>query len=117
MQDMNVQHHLVVAVMVDEVAVTVDVIVVDEIDPENVDDREAMIVEEVDHVADQIDVVVAVIEAEKEEADPIADQTVKNQIVVDVTTNQQANPDPARDPAPPPDRKFSNCPFLSDAKV
>ena len=38
------------------------------------------------------DVVVAVIEAEKEEADPIADQTVKNQIVVDVTTNQQANP-------------------------
>ena len=54
MRDMNVQHHLVV----DEVAVTVDVTVdvtaVDEIDPENEDDPEAMIVEEVDHVADQI---------------------------------------------------------------
>ena len=50
MRDMNVQHHLVV----DEVAVTADVTAADEIDPENEDDPEAMIVEEVDHVTDQI---------------------------------------------------------------
>ena len=50
MRDMNVQHHLVV----DEVAVTADVTAADEIDPETEDDPEAMIVEEVDHVADQI---------------------------------------------------------------
>ena len=53
MRDTNGQHHLVA----DEVAVTADVtadvIEVDEIDPENEDDPEAMIVEEVDHVADQ----------------------------------------------------------------
>ena len=47
---MNDQHHLVA----DEVAVTADVIEVDEIDPETEDDLEAMIVEEVDRVADQI---------------------------------------------------------------
>ena len=50
MRDMNVQHHLVV----DEVAVTADVTAADEIDPETEDDPEAMNVEEVDHVADQI---------------------------------------------------------------
>ena len=50
MRDTNGQHHLVA----DEVAVTADVIEEDEIDPENEDDPEAMIVEEVDHVADQI---------------------------------------------------------------
>ena len=49
MRDTNGQHHLVA----DEVAVTADVIEVDEIDPENEDDPEAMIVEKVDHVADQ----------------------------------------------------------------
>ena len=49
MRDTNGQHHLVA----DEVAVTADVIEEDEIDPENEDDPEAMIVEEVDHVADQ----------------------------------------------------------------
>ena len=49
MRDTNDQHHLVA----DEVAVTADVIEEDEIDPENEDDPEAMIVEEVDHVADQ----------------------------------------------------------------
>ena len=45
MRVMNDQHHLVA----DEVAVTAD-----EIDPETEDDLEAMIVEEVDRVADQI---------------------------------------------------------------
>jgi len=104
MRDMNVQHHLVV----DEVAVTADVTAADEIDPETEDDPEAMIVEEVDHVADQIDEAVAVIEAEKEEVDPIVGQIVT---VVAVTTNQQANQDPAQDPDPHPDRKLPNCPF------
>ena len=47
---MNDQHHLVA----DEVAVTADVIEVDEIDPETEEDPEATIVEEVDRVADQI---------------------------------------------------------------
>ena len=47
---MNDQHHLVVDETV-VVAVTADVAV---IDPEKEDDQEAMIVEEVDHVADQI---------------------------------------------------------------
>ena len=50
MRDTNGQHHLVA----DEVAVTADVIEEDEIDPENEDDPEAMIVDKVDHVADQI---------------------------------------------------------------
>ena len=49
MRVMNDQHHLVA----DEVAVTADVIEEDEIDQEKEDDPEAMIVEEVDHVADQ----------------------------------------------------------------
>ena len=49
MRDTNGQHHLVA----DEVDVTADVIEVDEIDPENEDDPEAMIVEKVDHAADQ----------------------------------------------------------------
>lgn len=107
MRDTNGQHHLVA----DEVAVTADVIEVDEIDPENEDDPEAMIVEEVDHVADQTDEAVAVIEAEKEEVDPIVGQIVKDQTAVAVTTNQQANQDPAQDPDPHPDRKLPNCPF------
>ena len=108
MRDMNVQHHLVV----DEVAVTADVTAADEIDPENEDDPEAMIVEEVDHVADQIGKIChrqifwagfqgqisllfldeAVIEAEKEEVDPIVDQIVIDQIVVAVTTDLHPNP-------------------------
>ena len=50
MRVMNDQHHLVA----DEVAVTADVIEVDEIDPETEEDPEATIVEEVDRVADQI---------------------------------------------------------------
>jgi len=107
MQDMNVQHHLVV----DEVAVTADVTAVDEIDPETEDDPEAMIVEEVDHVADQIDEAVAVIEAEKEEVDPIVGPIVIDQTAVDVMTNQQANPDLAHDPDPHQDRKLPNCLF------
>jgi nucleoside-triphosphatase THEP1 len=107
MLDTKGQHHLVA----DEVAVTADVIVVDEIDPENEDDPEAMIVEEVDHVADQTDEAVAVIEAEKEEVDPIVGQIVTDQTAVAVTTNQQANQDPAQDPDPHPDRKLPNCPF------
>lgn len=106
MRVMNDQHHLVA----DEVAVTADVIEVDEIDQETEDDLKAMIVEEVDRVADQIEEVVAVIVAENEEVDPIVDQIVTDQTVVAVTTNQQANPDPAQDPDPHPDRKLSNCP-------
>jgi len=109
MRDTNGQHHLVA----DEVAVTADVIEEDEIDQENEDDPEAMIVEEVDHVADQTDVIVAVavIEVEKEEVDPIVGQIVTDQTAVAVTTNQQANQDPAQDPDPHPDRKLPNCPF------
>jgi len=107
MRDTNGQHHLVA----DEVAVTADVIEEDEIDPENEDDPEAMIVEEVDHVADQTDEAVAVIVAEKEEVDPIVAQIVTDQTAVAVMKNQQANQDPAQDPDPHPDRKLPNCPF------
>lgn len=111
MQDMNDHHHLVA----DETVVEADVIEVDAIDPESEDDQEAMIVEEVDRVADQIDE--AVIEAEKEEVDPIVGQIVTDQTVVAGTTNQHPNPDPVQNLDPHPDRKLSNCPFLSDAKV
>merc|ERR1712137_419448 len=109
MQDMNDHRHLVV-----DAAVAVMVVETDEIDPEIADDLEVQ--EEVDHEADQIDEAVAEIEVEIVEVDLIVDRTVTDQTVVAVT-NQQANQDLAQDPDPPPDKKFSNCPSLSDAKV